>query len=119
LETGHRFAECPNRTSGKLAAKCGKCNKYPYPVVFCGIRTTPATPAPVAEETRTESTAVNSLGNWSTVNDVDEDATESINSVNLLCLFQPASVRGHIGNYYSKIILDTGASFSVIKTDVA
>jgi hypothetical protein len=55
----------------------------------------------------------------SIVNDVDEDATESINSVNLSCLFQPASVRGCIGNYYSKIILDTGASLSVIKTDVA
>jgi hypothetical protein len=119
LETGHRFTECSNRASGKLAAKCGKCNKYPHPAAFCGIKTTPATSAPVAEETRTESTAVNSLGNWNIVNDVDEDATESINSVNLSCLFQPASVYGHIGNYYSKIILDTGVSLSVIKTDVA
>jgi hypothetical protein len=119
LETGHRFAKCPNRASGKLAAKCGKCNKYPHPAAFCGIKTTPATPAPVAGETRTESAAVNSLGNWSTVNDVDENATESIHSVNLSCSFQPASVREHIGNYYSKIILDTGASLSAIKTNVA
>jgi hypothetical protein len=69
----------------------------------------------VAEKTKTESAAVNSLD----VNDVDEDATESINSVNLSCSFQPASVCECIGNYYSKIILNTGASLSVIKTDVA
>ena len=67
-----------------------------------------------------EEPAVHSLGHWGVEDDemdVGMEFDDPINDVHVLSVLRPACVKGRVNGKYTKLIMDSGASISVIKTE--
>jgi hypothetical protein len=117
--------DCPLRVQGKSPAKCTKCERRWHPAEFCDRKAINAPSVSFAESTSAitedveddvdHSDTVASLGSWSTyANKADK---EVVNNVQLLSVLQLACIKDRVLSKYTKIIMDFGASISVIKTD--
>ena len=63
---------------------------------------------------------MHSLGHWEIKNnetDVGMEYDDPINDVYVLSVLRPTCVKGRVNSKYTKLIMDSGASISVIKTE--